>query len=104
MLNLKKNLIITLLLVVLLAISNNVFASGINMNLSSESNVTDNSTLTNGISSNTAITSAVISTVENIEDNHNSSFGINTILDILLIAIGLVIILLAIAILIRLKH
>ena len=99
MLNLKKNLIFTLLLVVLLTISNNVFASGINMNLSSEANSINNSTLT----TNTAITSAVISTVENLEDSHNSTFGINTILDILLIAIGLVIILLAIAILIRLK-
>lgn len=100
MLNLKKSVVFTILFVFLLAIQNSVFASGINMNLSREANVTSNSVTTD----NTITSAAISSTVENVEDNHNSTFGINTILDILLIAIGFVIILLAIAILIRLKN
>lgn len=98
MLNFKKSIIVTILFVILLAIQNSVFASGINMNLSNEANAIQNSTTTN-----TAITSAVVSTVESTTETQ-PAFGVNTILDILLIAIGLVIILLAIAILIRLKH
>jgi len=105
MFNLKKSLVFTILFVALLAIQNSVFAAGINMNLSREANAIENSTQTSVTSSNTTITSASISsTIENVEDSHNSTFGINTILDILLIANGLVIILLAIAILIRLKR
>lgn len=100
MLNFKKSLVFTVLFVVLLAIQNSVFAAGINMNLSREATVTSNRVTTD----NTITSAAISSTVENVEDSHNSTFGINTVLDILLIAIGLVIILLAIAILIRLKR
>ncbi len=100
MYNLKKSLVFAILFILFISISSKVFASEINMNLSREANVITGSTSTSNVSSPT---SAVVSTVDTVQ-NTNSSFGINTILDILLIAIGFVIILLAIAILIRLKH
>lgn len=102
--NLKKSVIFIILVVALFIMQNRTFATGINMNLSRETNTVGSTTQSGVQSSKANITSAIVSTVQNVEDSHNSTFGINTILDIILIAIGLVIILLAIAILIRLKR
>lgn len=96
----------------------NSFASNINMNLAQEENVTDNGNPGNNIrnqteNTNTSVnnnqtgtlntnTQATVQSVEEFQDN-TGSFDFSGILNILLLAVGLVIILLGIAILIRLN-
>lgn len=97
---LKRNLIFVILFIVFSLFFSgiaNVYASGINMNAPVNSTGGANTSLSSGVN-----TSAVVTTVDSIEDTP-STFGFNEILNILLIAIGFVIILLAIAILIRLR-
>ena len=88
----------------------NSYGTNIDMNLASEHNVTDggnpgnnvrNSTNTPDLDTNT-VTS--IESIDNIDEYNEptSSFGVSEVLNILLLAVGLVIILLAVAILIRL--
>lgn len=86
------------------------FASNINMNLAQEQNIADNS-INNDISnqdsvSNTQLDTNTVATVQSVEqfEDNTSSFDITNIINILLLAVGLVIILLAVAILIRLKR
>lgn len=86
------------------------FASNINMNLAQEQNVADNS-INNDISnenyvSNTSLDTNTVATVQSVEqfEDNTSSFDISSVINILLLAVGLVIILLAVAILIRLKR
>ena len=105
-----RKIIITLLLC-LCTISTIVCASSANMNLTNRNQVSQNTnSMENSI--NNEITNSVsntemetnITSVNNINDVSSSSIGINQILNIFLIAVGLILILLAIAILIRLKN
>ena len=132
MLNLKK---IIVLIITLLFCTSVVFATDIDMNLTSgnvaandvnnetTNEIAGNGTATNNIdttntvaggSSNTvsnsntlsgtnAETNANVQSVNNINDVNTSTLEINQILNIFLIAIGLILVLLAIAILIRLR-
>ncbi len=135
MINLRKFIMVILLLSLLLVTFNVVSnATNFNINLSPEQNVTNeqneineventttrnntnNETSTNsstnsvtnsavGTSANTVLntnTVANVQTVEQFEDN-TSSFNASNVINILLLAVGLVIILLGVAILIRLK-
>ncbi len=84
-------------------------SSQVNMNLANNNaslnQTTANSSSTNNVSSKTSSltnTSAIITSVNELDDT-SAGFGASEIFDILLIAVGFVIILLAIAILIRLK-
>ena len=86
------------------------FASNVNMNLAQDQNVADNS-INNNISnqdsfSNTPLDTNTVATVQSVEqfEDNTSSFDISSVINILLLAVGLVIILLAVAILIRLKR
>lgn len=113
MLNLKRFMIILIvfsLVFTFYCFKMNVFATNIDMNLASEHNVTDsgnpgnnvrNSLYTPPLDTNT-VTS--IESIDNIDEYNEptSSFGFSEVLNILLLAVGLVIILLAVAILIRL--
>ena len=127
MLNLKK---IIVLVITLLFCTSVVFATDIDMNLTSGNvaandtvansmatnnvdttnmvaggstgNTVSNST-TNTISGTNAETNANVQSVNNINDVNTSTLEINQILNIFLIAIGLILVLLEIAILIRLR-
>ena len=122
----KKNLkfiVSTLIIIALLFIcANLVFAATPDMNLPSntidnvDSNVTNTNTdntvnnITNSLSSNT--TSSANTTVDasestqikNLNPVTDSGLGLTNILNILLIAVGLVLILLGIAIIIKIKN
>ncbi len=109
--NLKKIIVMIILFIFVLtfyAFTTKTFATDINMNLATESNVTDEGNPGNNLRNNTNTTPTLnTNTVTNIEsiDEYNeptSNFGFSDILNILLLAVGLVIILLAVAILIRL--
>lgn len=114
MLNLKRFFIIFIFFSLIFAFSSfeiNSYAANIDMNLASEHNVTDEGNPGNNIRNSVENTSVLdTNTATNIEsinsiDEYNeptSNFGVSQILNILLIAVGVVIILLAIAILIRL--
>lgn len=126
MLKLRRFLIIILIATLLfgfLLFVTNSYATSINMNLAGEANVTDegnpgnnlrqsgnttqngNNTATNSASNTAGLntnTSASVQSVEQFEDT-TSSFDVTNILNILLLAVGLVLILLAVAILIRLR-
>lgn len=102
------------------------FASNIDMNLAQEQNVINRgNSINNNISnefdindtgdedinsisnsfSNTSLDTNTVATVQSVEqfEDNTSSFDISTVINILLLAVGLVIILLAVAILIRLN-
>ena len=121
MVNLKRFILIILFFSIAFATLHvSSFATNIDMNLAQEQNITDsrnnssnninnsaddNEQQPNSSTSNTSLntnTSATVQSVEQFEDN-TSSFDISNIINILLLAVGLVIILLAVAILIRLK-
>ena len=119
MLKLRKFLSIILLfsLVFTFFITRSAFATDINMNLAQEQNVTDNQNPGNNVRNETrnkneltntstsplnANTSASVQSVEQFEDN-TAKFDFTNIISILLLAVGLVIILLGVAILIRLN-
>ena len=115
-----KIIIISLILVLAInTITSN--AASINMNLEAENAVTDenpeestNSTDTNTVSNTTNTTSNTTSTdsnsgtdsatVTNLSSLPESELGLSNIINILLIAVGVILIFLAIAILIRLAH
>ena len=119
--NIKK-IFITIL--VILSCSSLVLASNVNMNLANENTTaTGNEASQNGTSENIASNTsnsgnqassgttnttgnivANIQSVNNINEANSASLEINQILNIFLIAIGLILILLAVAILIRLKR
>ncbi|CCZ00198.1 unknown [Clostridium sp. CAG:793] len=94
-----KRTIIMVFLFMIMLFSSSVFASGVNMNLSSESNVVNNYVRANTSISNTSV---VIKSVNEVDDS-TAGIGFSDVLNILLIAVGFVLILLAVAILIRLK-
>ncbi len=111
--NSKKIIMVSIILAIFCVVfvcASSVLATNINMNLANESNVTDNDNPGNNLRNSNAtsnLTELDTNTVTSIEsiDEYNeptSSFGISEILNILLLAVGLVIILLAVAILIRL--
>ncbi len=109
--NLKRSIVMIILFIFILSFyvfTAKTFATDINFNLANESNVTDEGNPGNNLRNNTTTTPTLdTNTVTNIEsiDEYNeptSSFGFTDILNILLLAVGLVIILLAVAILIRL--
>ncbi len=121
----KKVKILFVLFIILFALNTVVFATDINMNLPSDDNLvtyengTDTNNIDNNVSneiSNTDTSSNSITDASQIQDDvggtaapsgvssiaqENMSFS--NILNILLIAVGVILILLAIAILIRLK-
>lgn len=119
MVNLKRFIIVILLLsIILTAFTVTSFATNINMNLAQEQNVinrqnsindTDSNSIdnetSNGTSSNASLDTNTVATVQSVEqfEDNTASFDISNIINILLLAVGLVIILLAVAILIRLK-
>ena len=94
-----KRTIIMVFLFMIMLFSSSVFASGVNMNLSSESNVVNNYVRANTSISNTSV---VIKSVNEVDDS-TAGIGFSDVLNILFIAVGFVLILLAVAILIRLK-
>ena len=118
MLNVKK---IIVLVITILFCTSVVFASNIDMNLTNGNQVTNDSTLNNAVtnedntnliangsvkntvSNYTTETNANVQSVNNINNLSSSNLGITQILNIFLIAIGLILVLLAIAILIRLR-
>ncbi len=70
-----------------------------------ETNTTNNTTTnTPTPSSSTFLTNNGVTSVSTVSDYSEANLGLNNILNIILIAIGVLIILFAIAILIRLKH
>ena len=103
--NFKRFIVIILLFIFIFTFyvfTAKTFATDINMNLANESTISDN-----GNSRNNSTPTLDTNTVTNIEsiDEYNeptSSFDFSDILNILLLTVGLVIILLAVAILIRL--
>ena len=109
----KFNKIVSLVFVILFTfLGATCFASSINMNLAS--NNTETEVVVNNINDNidyeipssqeTRTNSTVMKSVNEVTTTTtNNGFGISDILNVLLIAVGLVIILLAVAILIRLR-
>ena len=111
---LKNFSIILFVVVLLLSISTVVLASDINMNLPVE-NANDVATtdtneisgdLTNPTNEITSLSDDISGTAvpSNVSSIAQENMSFSNILNILLIAVGVVLILLAIAILIRLKH
>lgn len=119
-----KRIVVSIL--VLLSCTSFVFASSVNMNLATGSQTVTNSETSDANSNNNVVTNEIsntntlanntignpssnsniaaeIQSVNNINDVGSSSIELNQILNIFLIAIGLILILLAIAILIRIK-
>lgn len=106
-----KRIVITLLVV--LSLASVVCASNLNRAVTNEttSNTTTQNSIENSMdNSNTLESNNIasemetnVTSVNNINDVSSSSIGINQILNIFLIAVGLILILLAIAILIRIK-
>lgn len=107
-----KIMLVTLLLV-FIVFSSNCFAVNIDMNLAS--NLADNGTnvVNSDVSSNATTTSSTTSTntaestdsatFSNLSSLPESELGLTNILNILLIAVGFVLVLLSIAILIKIK-
>lgn len=120
MMNKSLKILVISLICTFFVFSTNCFAINIDMNLSSNlvdsditnsyndtfSNFTDTENTTN--SANVEATTSSINTNTNVPDIvkalPESELGLTNILNILLIAIGFVLILLSIAIFIRLKH
>lgn len=109
--NFKRNIVMIILFIFILSFyvfTAKTFATDINFNLANESNVTDEgnpgNNLRNSTSTAPTLDTNTITNVESIDEYNEptSSFGFSDILNILLLAVGLVIILLAVAILIRL--
>ena len=104
----KKNIkTICIVAVMLLMLVSSVYATGINMNMTENeiANTTTNIERTNQASTNTRneTTRDVSTTVSTIQESSvDDGLGLTNILNILIIVVGVVLILLAIAILIRL--
>lgn len=104
-----KIMLVTLLLV-FLVFSGNCFAVNIDMNLASNLADGDTNVVNNNVSSNTSVTTSTTTDVDtdsatfsNLSSLPESELGLTNVLNILLIAVGFVLILLAIAILIKIK-
>lgn len=95
-----KGLSIFLIILCVLFINSNIFAtSANNVNTNTTTNITIDNNVSNSIS---RTNSTVIQSVNSIDET-GSKTNVNIILNVMLIAVGFVLILLAIAILIRLK-
>ena len=109
----KLNKVLSILFIILLFLSNSVFATDINMNLQSQEEYSQdtmpdeeynnnnnlyNTNLPTTGSQSSNIPSTVVS---NSSTSNSDSLGLTNILNILLIVVGVVLILLGIAILIR---
>ncbi len=92
---------VCLLLGISILFGTSCFATDINMNLQSDTNATGNE-----LQSNTSIdnNSQMTTTVESSSQNESEGLTIDAILNILLIVVGIVLILLGVAVLIRLKR
>lgn len=92
---------VCLLLGISILLGTSCFATDINMNLQSDTNATGNE-----LQSNTSIdnNSQMTTTVESSSQNESEGLTIDAILNILLIVVGVVLILLGVAVLIRLKR
>lgn len=104
-----KIMLVTLLLV-FLVFSGNCFAVNIDMNLASNLADGDTNVVNNNVSSNTSVTTSTTTDVDtdsatfsNLSSLPEAELGLTNVLNILLIAVGFVLILLAIAILIKIK-
>ncbi len=95
-----KGLSIFLIIVGVLFINSNIFAtSANNINTNTTTNIVIDDNVSNSVS---RTNSTVIQSVNSIDET-GSKTNVNIILNVLLIAVGFVLILLAIAILIRLR-
>lgn len=95
-----KGLSIFLIIVGVLFINSNIFAtSANNINTNTTTNIVIDDNISNSVS---RTNSTVIQSVNSIDET-GSKTNVNIILNVLLIAVGFVLILLAIAILIRLR-
>lgn len=106
-----KIMLVTLLLV-FLVFSGNCFAVNIDMNLASNLADGDTNVVNNNVTSNTSVTTSTTDDVDtdtdsatfsNLSSLPESELGLTNVLNILLIAVGFVLVLLAIAILIKIK-
>lgn len=101
---LKLQKILSILFIILLFFTTLSFATDINMNLEDES-ILENEESFNDVTSDTAQNTTTTNIPSTIVSNSNSanddSLGLTNILNILLIVVGVVLILLGIAILIR---
>ena len=96
---LKRFILIILFISIIFSIfKTSTLASNINMNLAQEQDI-------NNEMSNTSLNTNTIASVQSVEqfEDNTASFDISNIINILLLAVGFVIILLAVAILIRLN-
>ena len=107
---LKRFILIILFISIIFSIfKTSTLASNINMNLAQEQDInnenSNNDTVNNNQMSNTSLNTNTIASVQSVEqfEDNTASFDISNIINILLLAVGLVIILLAVAILIRLN-
>lgn len=116
MLKLNKKLLIMFILLIF-ALTITVNATDINMNLDNNStttNTVDNSVVDNNTinetSNNTSTTTSnvtdtsYLSPIVTTSSTQNTGLGLNNILNVLLIVIGLLLVFLAIAIILRLKN
>lgn len=107
MINIKNSIIIVSIITFIICVfCNQVNASSVNMNLTQTNTSSSTSTYNTNSSSQNNVSrtnTTAIQSVNSINEVSSSGFGVNEILSIFLIAIGFVLILLAVAILIRLK-
>lgn len=100
--NLLNTIIITFL--IFIGVYNAAFAvSSVDMNLETNS---QNTSAENAVAENTTnstLSNTAVGTVSNLSPLHESDLGFANVLNIILIAVGVVLILLGIAILIKLK-
>lgn len=108
--NKSFKIMLVALLLVFLVFSGNCFAVNIDMNLASNLADGDTNVVNNNVSSNTSVTTSTTTDVDtdsatfsNLSSLPESELGLTNVLNILLIAVGFVLILLAIAILIKIK-
>ena len=102
----KVTKIICIVAILALILVSNVYATGINMNMTENETANTTSTRQSSTTRQTTVnatnnnSAATVSTVQ--ESNIDDGLGLTNILNILIIVVGVVLILLAIAILIRL--
>ena len=103
------NIIVLFFIIFMLCSSSFVHATSINMNLTDNPTSTDNTTVENSVDNTDTLApestymanSAIVSTLNDLPE---SELGLTNILNIILVVIGVLLILLAIAIIIRLGH
>ena len=109
--SIKFFLILLIAFSLILSFYSVIYASNINMNLASENSVTENNldTTNNSIADENITdepieeTPPVVSTPSSVTATTEEGMGLSNVLSIILITVGVVLILLAIAIIIRLK-